>query len=134
MSWTNAYVGVPYKDHGRSRDEGWDCWGLLRAVYDEQLGIALPSYAAHYESELDDYGIGDAFHAEVETWTVADEPRAFDAVWCRMIGVECHVGVFVEPGVMLHTMLGQDACLVRTDSIAWERRILRCYRHVTSSA
>lgn len=42
--WINEYVGVPYKPGGATR-EGYDCWGLVRAVYREQLGIELPDWS-----------------------------------------------------------------------------------------
>lgn len=132
MSWTNEYVGVPYLEHGRTK-AGWDCWGLLREVYQNELGIELPSYSSNYDDTLDGDGIGSAFSEEVSGWDRVSEPEAFDAVWCRMVGVECHVGVYVGGGMMMHTMVGCDTCLVRIDTTGWRRRVLRCYRHRTAS-
>jgi cell wall-associated NlpC family hydrolase len=43
LEWINDYVGVPYVENGRSR-AGWDCWGLVIAIYRERLGIALPDW------------------------------------------------------------------------------------------
>jgi cell wall-associated NlpC family hydrolase len=43
VEWANGYVGVPYLANGRDRS-GWDCWGLLVAVFYEQHGIALPDW------------------------------------------------------------------------------------------
>ena len=43
LEWINGYIGVPYKPNGRDRD-GWDCWGLVLAVYRERLGLELPNY------------------------------------------------------------------------------------------
>ena len=42
MSLSN-FVGIPHADLGRDR-AGCDCYGLLRLVYAEDLGIALPSF------------------------------------------------------------------------------------------
>lgn len=43
--WCNAYVGIPYKLGGQDRD-GLDCYSLLRLVFLEQRGIALPDWHA----------------------------------------------------------------------------------------
>ena len=43
LEWINDYVGVPYVVNGRDRT-GWDCWGLVLAVYREQLGLELPDW------------------------------------------------------------------------------------------
>tara|TARA_Y100000310_G_scaffold105788_1_gene104326 strand:+ start:586 stop:993 length:408 start_codon:yes stop_codon:yes gene_type:complete len=135
MSWTNQYVGVPYVEHGRST-AGWDCWGLLCAVYRDQLQIELPSYSTRYTDTIDNIdsaGIGGAFAEEVADWQVVEEPAVFDAVWCRMVGIECHVGVYVGSGIMLHALSGCDTCLVRIDMTGWRRRVQRCYRHILAS-
>jgi len=41
------FVGIPHADLGRDR-AGCDCYGLLRIVYAEDLGIALPSFTGTY--------------------------------------------------------------------------------------
>jgi len=43
LAWINDYVGVPYRVNGRDRN-GWDCWGLVLAVYRDQLGLELPDW------------------------------------------------------------------------------------------
>jgi len=42
-AWINAYVGVPFKINGRDRD-GFDCWGLICTVFNEQRGVRLPDW------------------------------------------------------------------------------------------
>src|SRR4029077_19729927 len=42
-AWINDYVGVPYRHNGRDR-AGWDCWGLVLAVYRDMLGLELPDW------------------------------------------------------------------------------------------
>lgn len=43
LAWINDYVGVPYRHNGRDR-AGWDCWGLVLAVYRDMLGLELPDW------------------------------------------------------------------------------------------
>jgi cell wall-associated NlpC family hydrolase len=43
LDWINDYVGVPYVVNGRGR-AGWDCWGLVLAVFREQRGVELPDW------------------------------------------------------------------------------------------
>lgn len=38
----NKYIGVPYKDQGRSIAEGLDCIGLAVCIF-KDLGVSLPS-------------------------------------------------------------------------------------------
>ena len=45
MHWSADYIGLPWQVGGLTRD-GIACWGLARLVYAEQLGIAVPDYAA----------------------------------------------------------------------------------------
>ena len=39
-AWVADYVGLPWEPYGRTR-AGVDCWGLVRLVYEERLGICL---------------------------------------------------------------------------------------------
>ena len=46
--WAAAYVGLPYRAQGRTR-QGCDCFGLARLVLSDIYGVTLPSYAAGYD-------------------------------------------------------------------------------------
>ena len=50
LPWVKEYVGIPFSDLGRTREEGVDCWGLVRLVYDEVYGVLLPQLSDQYES------------------------------------------------------------------------------------
>lgn len=43
VTWWAPYIGKPFADGGRG-PHAFDCWGLLRAIYFDQLGVDLPSY------------------------------------------------------------------------------------------
>ena len=42
MDFMQSLIGIPYKDGGASPEEGFDCYGLVRFVVREGLGISLP--------------------------------------------------------------------------------------------
>ena len=51
VHWSAGYVGLPWLDGGRSAD-GADCWGLVRLVYERELGNALPTSGESSAREL----------------------------------------------------------------------------------
>ncbi len=126
MAWSNAYIGIPYEINGRDMN-ALDCWGLVRQVYQRELGVELPSYSG-YESSLDGDAFAAAFDQESAAWNTVSTSQEYDVAWCRIVGIECHCGIILGNGKMLHAMQGQDVCIVSTSTPAWQRRILRCYR------
>lgn len=80
--WAHQLVGTPWS-------EQFDCWALVRRVFREQHGIALPEHAAGVLS------LSEAAHAS--GWRPADAPpRAGDVVLMRTMQKRRHVGVLVE--------------------------------------
>ena len=127
MAWTDEYVGVPYAIHGRDMN-GLDCWGLVRSVYQSELGIALPCYANDYVSAIDEEGLGNAYAIEMEQWDEQEEPAELDVVWCMIAGMECHCGIYLQGHRMLHAMQGVDSHIVDLNKVAWQRRVQKWYR------
>jgi lipoprotein Spr len=127
--WANAYVGIPFAPHGRTR-EGCDCWGLVRLVLADRFGVLLPEFHG-YEGAGDRDGIpallneGKAMFMPVPM----HQERAGDVVLALVNGAPMHVGVVVEPGVMLHVVKGADACIEDYRRPAWSSRIEGIYRH-----
>jgi cell wall-associated NlpC family hydrolase len=127
MSWTNDYIGLPYRLHGRDR-EGLDCWGMVREVYRDRLDVELPSLAEQYENQIDAEGFANAMVLESPAWEAVTTPQELDVVWCRIAGMECHTGIVLHGGRMLHAMQGNDSHIVDLNSMAWNRRVQACYR------
>lgn len=130
--WWRKYVGVPYKDFGRSTD-GCDCWGLLRLVYAEEFGIELPSYIGGYESPRAGRGLGTLIGQEVDNnpWgaVLRNTERSGDAVLLALRGYPCHVGIVTAPGDMLHVTRGIDAVVESYRGSMWARRLKGVYRY-----
>lgn len=135
--WVADYVGIPYRALGRARD-GLDCWGLVRLVYAERMGIALPAYDGRGFCR----GSGPTTRASVADVAalVADAKRASwcevpatsasapDVVLLRVHGQPIHVGVLVAPGAMLHSLAGHDSAVERLDGLAWSNRLMGFWR------
>lgn len=129
--WSASYIGIPYKARGRTRD-GLDCWGLLRLVYADRLGITLPAYTdAPDAAERAETGALITREA-ASWWTRVQDPVPMDAVLFRVAGWPTHVGVVVAPGRMLH-VARDDAAKVESWQVPlWSRRLHGFYRYTVT--
>ncbi len=132
--WTRHYVGLPYADHGRSRD-GVDCWGLVRLVYAEQFDLILPDHGPDYGSAARIFDVAAAIEANaIPPWReIKGWPEIGDIVLLRHGRFPIHVGVYVgqrdtRPH-MLHVEEGLSACIEPLDGVVWGHRIMGFYRH-----
>ena len=127
-AWWNDYIGVPFRDGGCGRS-GADCWGLVRLVYRERFGIALPGPVVDV-SALERAAIEPALDLTREAfWEAADDPRPGDVVSLRIGGAESHVGLVATPGRMLHVLEGGHAVIETYTSRRWKERVCGVYRY-----
>ena len=126
------YIGIPFVDHGCGFT-GCDCYGLVRLVYREELGIDLPFIGDDYGSALSRRDVGFAVERYREhDWCVdvTDmRPEEMDVLVFSRGGVDFHVGLWIAPGTMLHVIDGRNCCVERFDSHAWIRMLTRRLRH-----
>lgn len=127
--WSARYVGIPWRAHGRT-PHGFDCWGLVRAVYADQCGVELPSLAddyadPHERAEIAELIAGPAASCWVETSRHALAP--FDLLLFG--GLAVHVGVAIDAGRMLHVDRGRLSEIARLDAPRWRRASLTIGRH-----
>ena len=131
MSWSDAYLGLPWADLGRDR-EGCDCYGLARLVYAEQLGIELPSYAGAYVGATERAEIAALLDAAEQAgpWRPVEGPPApFDILLFRRGRLRSHVGVAIDPRLMLHMDGEAQARVARLDAPRWRDRFMGAFRH-----
>lgn len=135
--WTNTYVGIPWRDLGRDR-LGVDCWGLVRLVYAEQLRLLLPSYVGAYTSVEEHAEL--SAHIEGVTrsgiWTAIDtaDAQPFDVLVFRRGRLDTHVGLVVEPGLMLHVAAREQAKIEGYAQGRWKHRLNGLYRHLETAS
>lgn len=130
MTWSNTYVGIPYRDLGRRRS-GCDCWGLACLVYAFELGITLPSYQTAYSSAADTTAVSALLdRRHTSPWVeVAGEINPFDLLLLRQGRFDTHVGIALDAFTMLHMARGDAAKIERLDSPIWRLRHVGTYRH-----
>jgi len=127
----DRYLGIPYRDRGRDR-QGCDCWGLVRLVYGELLGIELPSGIEGYGSALDRAAVHRTIAAGLGDWHCVPEGEdlALDIALLSRGGEACHVGLVTLHGWVLHTREGCDSVqepLRRLERLGY--RLEGFYRH-----
>lgn len=130
MSRFDPYIGLPWCDRGRGIS-GVDCWGLLRLVYLELRGIELPSYADSYVTAGDARELARLIAGELDPWDEI-EPGAetiYDGVLMREGKFPRHIGIVVEPGLMLHVERGGTSQVERYRSGMFAHRVVGFYRH-----
>jgi cell wall-associated NlpC family hydrolase len=127
--WVGAYIGIPFKDRGRTR-EGADCWGVVRMVFADQFGIDLPSYDANYEKAGDRFAVTELFFQETTStrWrrVMLGEAVPHDVLRMSVAG-NSHAGILVAPDRFLHVLPGRETCVERLKQ--WEPRITAVYRN-----
>lgn len=130
MHWSAAYVGLPYRDHGRDR-AGLDCWGLVRLVYREQRGLALPSYAECYAdaAERADISAALAAGAGAGPWRRVDRGAEWDVALFGAAWGACHVGVLIDRCQVLHVSAEHAARVQPLAHPLLSRRLACIYRY-----
>lgn len=131
--WSNKYVKIPFVDKGRAL-EGADCWGLVRIIYQQELGIELPMLNG-YEDTYDRKNIKDIISNECARWERVElgEEKPFDVVVFRMLGTAMHIGLVVKPGWMVHCQRTSNT--THNDYLnesEWKCRIEGFYRYADS--
>ena len=132
--WVSSYIGIPYTRFGRDRN-GADCWGILCLVLNEVFGKDVPTYTGlGLRGIRERREASDFFMSTIGLWRPvrAGQQEPGDGILIRVLGVPVHVGIWVAPGLMLHSDEGHDSCLESYSSPKWSARIEGFYRYVGS--
>lgn len=108
MSNLERFMMIPFKVGGRD-ENGCDCWGLFRLVFEHLTGIVLPIYGGVQPGSA--FVEAAAIRAAVSSddWIKIDKPRPLagvhmdahhkiDGRWKR---IDNHVGLILEDGKRL---------------------------------
>jgi len=131
QDWWRGYLGTPYAPFGRGPDE-LDCWGLVRAVFREVLGIDLPRHCEVAPEDRRAVAKTIAGDCDNGPWQAVSAPRAFDVMVARRPGwkVAGHVGVMLNRRDVLHTWSArQGVHVARVTARALSALVLGYQRH-----
>ena len=131
MEWVNKYIKIPFLEHGRT-EEGSDCWGLIKVVYEKEHGIILPSLL-EYKDTKDRMSIASLVEAEKTVqWKEVrqGEEKEFDVLIFRILNVPTHVGLVYKKGSMIHCEKGKGTYLTDYNKdYCWKKRLYGIFRH-----
>ncbi|WP_101048915.1 C40 family peptidase [Macromonas nakdongensis] len=115
-------VGIPYYRGGESAQTGFDCSGLVRAVYQQTLGLALPRRAVE--------------QAQATEKIAKNELQPGDLVFFNtMRRAFSHVGIYIGGGKFVHAPRTGETVRVEDMNLAyWARRFNGASRPVGSDA
>lgn len=114
------YIGTPYID------KEMDCYGLVRRVYKNELGIELNKFGFLYASSGNTQESADAIKTVIDGgngWhKVSDAIKPFDVLLFEIKGFVSHVGVYIGNNLFMHCMKGRETCLENVNSLTWTTR------------
>lgn len=114
-------LGVKFTVHGRSLEEGFDCYGLAIEVL-KRNGIILKD--VFYESTTEDEIINNAFSCNVST--KLDNLEENCIILLSVKGQPTHIAVYIGEGLMIHAT--REYGVVIEPVHRWNKRIMGLYK------
>ena len=115
-------LGVKFKVHGRSKEEGFDCYGLAIEVL-RRNGIILED--AFYKDLENRESVHEELHTKIAHKRI-EQPENCCIIELSVGGEPLHVGVYIGNGLMIHTT--HKTRVVIEPLAHYRNRILGYYR------
>lgn len=98
MEYTDL-LGTKFKVHGRSKEEGFDCYGLAIEVL-RRNGIVLKD--VFYDDLKNRKTVHDNLHCVIPSVKL-EKPQRNCIIEISVHGEPLHIGVYIGNGMMIHT-------------------------------
>jgi len=128
--WARQYLGKPFKSFGRGPNE-FDCWGLVHAIYRNELGVSLPHYSI---SPACTGLISDTMDKDLNShdWEETKEPSEFDIVimalnWDKP-NLSNHIGIYLGSGACIHSIEETGVVIINLSHPLWRNRVRGYYK------
>ena len=91
-------IGIPYKEHGRSKEEGFDCYGIIVEVM-ARYGYYIPD--VDYKNPEEHESVFMEEHKK-GCYKKVDKPSEPTIIVFRVHGEPVHTGVYIGEGLFIH--------------------------------
>jgi hypothetical protein len=117
--WTDKYLGIPFREHGRDF-KGCDCGGLVLLILREERGVIARDIntilaRSDYQTRAGHAKVQAAVAECLQEWVPVSkehDPRPYDLALYRLSdGTECHCGCLVDQRYMIHVESSHTAHL-----------------------
>ncbi len=130
-TWSNAFIGIPYKEVGDG-GEGEHCYSLVVTVYRDVLGVELPAYADHLDRfERREIAALIAGAKSSPLWRKVEIVQPFDVLVFQRGRFDSHIGIAVNKRQMLHIDECGPSHLARFDRVPWSSKFVYAARHIS---
>jgi cell wall-associated NlpC family hydrolase len=118
------YIGTPYKIHGRTLEEGLDCYGLALLIFRER-GIKLPDVSyLDTETETNRHLMG-SLETTIPNIPL-EKPEPFCVIEFTVMGEPSHIGIYLEYGNFIHS--SRNTGVIVDKLSRWSKRVKGYYR------
>lgn len=121
------YLGSPYKFHGSSKEEGYDCINLCISL-GKDFGVPIPNIN-HINFTEENYSGLFNTRENQSLWKKVS-PKAHTLVVFKINGVVKHVGYMINEFDFIHIMENSKVSIESIDSVQWSRRFVGCYQYI----
>lgn len=117
------YIGLSYDDY--------DCWQFICHYYEQEFGIALPTFEGQYRDGDDRRAIGRIYSREMarKIWPRVTRPSWPDLAVFKIAGRQWHCGILVGVKHMLHIQRGCGSVIEKFSGPRWKNRLYGFYRY-----
>lgn len=126
FGWESKYVNIPWTNRGRTM-EGFDCYGQLRMVLLNEVGIELTPHTSI--NSLAVLQVNSLIEEARPEWVEVLYPKEFDVVLMGTTDMPYHVGVYIRDGMFLNTEKNKPSYVARVTDPAIKHKIHGYYRH-----
>ena len=122
----NDLLGCKYKVHGRNKEEGFDCLGIVIEVL-RRNGIEIPDVNYEKPEQYEDVFLK---MQSIVVYQKIDIPQKLCIIVFRVRNEPTHTGVYLGEGLFIHATKGG----VRAEPLhRWENRVEGYYKVSRSS-